>query len=191
MPHIPPKIDWKDSAVTGHLAKSSRFERDKFTGYLFAPFVDALTDDRRHIEMRGCRYTAPPLTSTGSVVYRTLRGYCNKFCKCTKGRRFHNHVGAFRRKADYTYEPAIGRPFVLFHPIPTCIVSILRMYCATRPMRWRRLWLRAGRFPIFDAHLHMTLARAAASARTSRPGPWLLQFPLPADHLPLCLRHIG
>ena len=49
-----------------------------------------------------CRYTAPPLTSTGSVVYRTLRGYCNKFCKCTKGRRFHNHVGAFRRKADYT-----------------------------------------------------------------------------------------
>ena len=59
--------------------KSSRFERDKFTGYLFAPFVDALTDDRRHIEMRGCRYTAPPLTSTGSVVYRTLRGYCNKF----------------------------------------------------------------------------------------------------------------
>ena len=26
-----------------------------------------------------CRYTAPPLTSTGSVVYRTLRGYCNKF----------------------------------------------------------------------------------------------------------------
>lgn len=102
MPHIPPKIDWKDSAVTGHPAKSSRFERDKFTGYLFAPFVDALTDDRRHIEMRGCRYTAPPLTSTGSVVYRTLRGYCNKFCKCTKGRRFHNHVGAFRRKADYT-----------------------------------------------------------------------------------------
>ena len=88
--------------MTGHPAKSSRFERDKFTGYLFAPFVDALTDDRRHIEMRGCRYTAPPLTSTGSVVYRTLRGYCNKFCKCTKGRRFHNHVGAFRRKADYT-----------------------------------------------------------------------------------------
>lgn len=131
MPHIPPKIDWKDSAVTGHLAKSSRFERDKFTGYLFAPFVDALTDDRRHIEMRGCRYTAPPLTSTGSVVYRTLRGYCNKFCKCTKGRRFHNHVGAFRRKADYTYETAIGRPFVNFTPdgltmcIVRCIISII------------------------------------------------------------------
>ena len=110
MPHIPPKIDWKDSAVTGHPAKSSRFERDKFTGYLFAPFVDALTDDRRHIEMRGCRYTAPPLTSTGSVVYRTLRGYCNKFCKCTKGRRFHNHVGAFRRKADYTQMKRVNVP---------------------------------------------------------------------------------
>ena len=102
--HLPPSRHsvWGGSAGTGHPAKSSRFERDKFTGYLFAPFVDALTDDRRHIEMRGCRYTAPPLTSTGSVVYRTLRGYCNKFCKCTKGRRFHNHVGAFRRKADYT-----------------------------------------------------------------------------------------
>ena len=95
-------IKLKETALTDSPAKSSRFERDKFTGYLFAPFVDALTDDRRHIEMRGCRYTAPPLTSTGSVVYRTLRGYCNKFCKCTKGRRFHNHVGAFRRKADYT-----------------------------------------------------------------------------------------
>ena len=40
---------------------------------------DALTDNRQQIFMRGCRYTAPPLTSTGSVVYRTLRGYCNKF----------------------------------------------------------------------------------------------------------------
>ena len=108
MLHIPPKIDWKGSAVTGHPAKSSRFERDKFTGYLFAPFVDALTDDRRHIEMRGCRYTAPPLTSTGSVVYRALRGYCSKFYKCTKGRRFHNHVGAFRRKADYKNEKKVS-----------------------------------------------------------------------------------
>lgn len=75
---IPPNTNLKDSAGTGHPAKSSRFERDKFTGYLFAPIVDALTDDRHHIQMRGCRYTAPPLTSTGSVVYRTLRGYCNK-----------------------------------------------------------------------------------------------------------------
>lgn len=39
-------IDWKSSAVTGQPAKSSRFERDKFTGYMFAPFVDALTEDR-------------------------------------------------------------------------------------------------------------------------------------------------
>ena len=34
------------SAGTGHSAKSSRFERDKFTGYFDAPFVDALTGDR-------------------------------------------------------------------------------------------------------------------------------------------------
>ena len=61
------------SAGTGRLAKSSRFERDKFTGYVFAPFVDALTDDRHHIKMRGCRYTAPPFTSSGSVVGRLYR----------------------------------------------------------------------------------------------------------------------
>ena len=61
------------SAGTGRLAKSSRFERDKFTGYVFAPFVDALTDDRHHIKMRGCRYTAPPFTSSGSVVCRLYR----------------------------------------------------------------------------------------------------------------------
>ena len=29
---------------------------------------DSLTDGRPHIAMRGCRYTAPPLTSTGSGV---------------------------------------------------------------------------------------------------------------------------
>ena len=68
MPHIPPKIDWKDSAVTGHPAKSSRFERDKFPGYSYAPLIDALTDDRQQIYIRGRRYTAPPLTSTCSVV---------------------------------------------------------------------------------------------------------------------------
>ena len=43
---IPPSVGWKGSAVTGHPAKSSRFERDKFTGYLFAPFIDALTENR-------------------------------------------------------------------------------------------------------------------------------------------------
>lgn len=46
-------------------------------GYGNAPFIDALTDDRRHISMRGRRYlcpvgyTAPPLTSTCSVVCRS------------------------------------------------------------------------------------------------------------------------
>lgn len=50
--------------------KSSRFQGDKFTGCCFAPFFDSLMNDRRHIEMRGCRYAAPPLSSTGSVVCR-------------------------------------------------------------------------------------------------------------------------
>ena len=29
------------------------FGRDKFTGYCFAPFIDAFTDSRHHINMRG------------------------------------------------------------------------------------------------------------------------------------------
>ena len=33
-------------ALTESPAKSSRFERDKFTGYLFEPFIDALTENR-------------------------------------------------------------------------------------------------------------------------------------------------
>jgi len=66
---------------------------------LFAPFVDALTDARRHIEMRGCRYTAPPLTSTGSVVYRTLRGY------------WHPHRLPVRRvPAEHPKRVQINRP---------------------------------------------------------------------------------
>lgn len=36
----------ESSAGTGYPAKSSRFERDKFPGYLFVPVVDALTDSR-------------------------------------------------------------------------------------------------------------------------------------------------
>ena len=59
----PPVIRLGSSAGTGRPAKSSRFGRDKFTGYVFAPFVDAFTDDRHHIDIRSCRYT-----STGSVV---------------------------------------------------------------------------------------------------------------------------
>ena len=66
----PPIILFGESAGTGCPAKSSRFVRDKFTGYAFAPFVDAFTDSRHHIIMRGSRYTAPPLTSSGSVVCR-------------------------------------------------------------------------------------------------------------------------
>ena len=73
--HLPPSRHsvWGGSAGTGHPAKSSRFERDKFTGYSYAPFIDALTDDRQQIKMRGRRYTAPPLTSTCSVVCQSYR----------------------------------------------------------------------------------------------------------------------
>lgn len=42
----PPVKKLGSSAGTGCPAKSSRFERDKFTGCLFAPVVDALTDSR-------------------------------------------------------------------------------------------------------------------------------------------------
>jgi len=53
--------------------------------------------------MRGCRYTAPPLTSTVSVVDRTPQLYYitnNTTAKVP----FHNPIGAFRRKADYSDE---------------------------------------------------------------------------------------
>ncbi|GMQ74708.1 hypothetical protein TEHSL10_23440 [Tetragenococcus halophilus] len=66
---IPPIIS-ESQVQQGRVIRRNRvnFGRDKFTGYGFAPFIDALTDDRHYIEMRGCRYTAPPLTSSGSVV---------------------------------------------------------------------------------------------------------------------------
>ncbi len=78
------------------------FGRDKFTGYLFAPFIDALTDDRHHIVIRGCRYTAPPLTSSGSVVCRYLQEEDNtkKSERTMEFKVFHNPIGAFRRKVD-------------------------------------------------------------------------------------------
>ena len=46
--HFEPPVDKieEGSAGTGHPAKSSRFERDKFTGYCLAPFVDAFTGGR-------------------------------------------------------------------------------------------------------------------------------------------------
>ena len=60
--------------------------------------------------MRGCRYTAPPLTSPGSVVCQlpTVGVYQRKIAsERTIGNKFHNPIGAFRRKADYTYEDII------------------------------------------------------------------------------------
>jgi len=57
--------------------------------------------------MRGRRYTAPPLTSPGSVVCQlpTVGVYQRKIAsERTIGNKFHNPIGAFRRKADYTYE---------------------------------------------------------------------------------------
>ncbi len=46
---IPPVESFAGSAGTGRQAKSRRLQRDKFPGYFFTPFVDALTDDRHHI----------------------------------------------------------------------------------------------------------------------------------------------
>ena len=84
------------------------FGRDKFTGYLFAPFIDALTDDRHHIEIRGCRYTAPPLTSSGSVVCQgPTREVYKKIKRAKVLDAFHDSIGAFRRKADYNHEKTI------------------------------------------------------------------------------------
>lgn len=41
--------------------------------------IDALTDGRHHIAMRGCRYTTPPFTSLGSVKCASnLQGGYNK-----------------------------------------------------------------------------------------------------------------
>ena len=41
--------------------------------YCNAPLIDALTDDRQQIFIRGRRYTAPPLTSTCSVVCQSYK----------------------------------------------------------------------------------------------------------------------
>lgn len=51
--------------------------------------------------MRGSRYTAPPLTSSGSVVCRCSRTSIATTTRLAKPGAFHNLVGAFRRKADY------------------------------------------------------------------------------------------
>ena len=43
------------------------------SGLRYAPITDVLTDDRQHIKIRGRRYTAPPLTSTCSVVCQSYK----------------------------------------------------------------------------------------------------------------------
>ena len=68
-----------------------------------------LTDDRQHINMRGRRYTAPPLTSTCSVVCQSYKEDNNrrkeaKKTKVAEEPRFHNRIGVFRRKTGYKYE---------------------------------------------------------------------------------------
>ena len=57
--------DWQGLTIRRNRVN---FGKDKFTGYLFAPFIDALTAGRYYIHMRDCRYTALPLTSTGSSI---------------------------------------------------------------------------------------------------------------------------
>lgn len=57
--------------------------------------------------MRGRRYTAPPLTSTCSVVCQSYKETISKRKEIRKRKvdhGFHNPMGAFRRKADYKYE---------------------------------------------------------------------------------------
>ena len=68
-----------------------------------------LTDDRQHIKMRGRRYTAPPLTSTCSVVCQSYSSNSNRRKETLKQKiaedyRFHNHIGVFRRKTGYKNE---------------------------------------------------------------------------------------
>ena len=65
---LPPAIVFTGSARIGRPENRVDFLRDKFTGCFFAQLFGSLTGDRHHLHMRGCRYTAPPLTSTGSVV---------------------------------------------------------------------------------------------------------------------------
>ena len=52
--------------------------------------------------MRGSRYTAPPLSSSGCVVYRHFKPSIALATIYSNGTAFHNLVGAFRRKADYS-----------------------------------------------------------------------------------------
>ena len=57
--------------------------------------------------MRGRRYTAPPLTSTCSVVCQSYKEDNNRRkvkLKAKESKGFHNPIGAFRRKAVYNYE---------------------------------------------------------------------------------------
>ena len=58
--------------------------------------------------MRGRRYTAPPLTSTCSVVCQSYKEDNNrrkeaKKTKVAEEPRFHNRIGVFRRKTGYKY----------------------------------------------------------------------------------------
>lgn len=52
-----------------------------------------------------CKRSAPPITSSGSVVcQRPTREVYQKNKKVKDHGLFHNPIGAFRRKADYIYE---------------------------------------------------------------------------------------
>ena len=100
------------------------------TGYFSAPFVDAFKDDRHHINMRGCRYTAPPLTSTGSVVCWIFPWIVYHIFQA-KASTFHNLVGAFRRKADYKYDYC----FRVFFMAKAMMTSIFLLFKCTSSAR--------------------------------------------------------
>lgn len=77
------------------------FGRDKFTGYFFAPFIDALTAGRHHIKMRGCRYYSSATHLLGFCSMPV--SYKRRITQKDKSERlwgcFHNLIDAFRRKA--------------------------------------------------------------------------------------------
>ena len=78
-----PTYDLNDTRNTDALLGSRKIEMvtnangydvlTKTDTYFTQEDIDALTDDRQHITIRGRRYTAPPLTSTCSVVCQSYK----------------------------------------------------------------------------------------------------------------------
>ena len=61
------------------------FGRDKFTGYGFAPFIDAFTDSRHHIKMRGLLLSSPATPLLGFCSVPTLHNEYSNLLQLAKG----------------------------------------------------------------------------------------------------------